>query len=103
MPDILGGFWAVAPGDNFTYMGHRDGALLVGLAITAWLARKAPSTPARRALMMGSLVALALTTALWLYGALAPHLNTWMPAAGEGILVFGLVWVLFIQPESVVQ
>ncbi len=102
VPAVLGNFWAVAPGDNFTYMGHRDGALLLGLAVTAWLARNTPNTQARRALMIGSLVALALTTALSLYGALVLDLNTWMPTIGEGALVAGLVWVLFIKPESVV-
>ena len=59
-PDALGKFWAIAPGDNFTYMGHRYGAFMLGLPVAAWLARGMPNTPARRALMIGALVALAL-------------------------------------------
>ena len=102
VPAVLGNFWAVAPGDNFTYMGHRDGALLLGLAVTAWLARNAPNTQARRALMIGSLVALALLTGLSAYGALALGLNTWGPVVAESLFVVGFVWVLFIKPEPVV-
>jgi predicted tellurium resistance membrane protein TerC len=41
------------------------------------LARNAPNTLARRALMIGVLVALALTTAISLYGALVLALNAW--------------------------
>ena len=51
----------MAPGDNLNYMGHRYGALLIGLALTVWLGRNAPNTQARRALMIGAFVSLALT------------------------------------------
>ncbi len=102
MPAILSNFWGVAPDDNFTYMGQRDGALMLGLAVTAWVARNAPNTQARRALMIGSLVALALLTGLSAYGALALGLNTWGPVVAESLFVMGFVWVLFIKPEPVV-
>ena len=34
MPDALGRFWGMAPGENLNYMGHRYGALLIGLGVT---------------------------------------------------------------------
>jgi hypothetical protein len=101
MPDSMGRYWGLAPGENLNYMGHRYGALLVGLAVSVWLARDALNTQARRALMLGAFVSLALTTALSLYGALALRLNAWAPFAIELTLTVGLAWVLFIKPEPV--
>ena len=75
-------------------MGHRYGAFMLGLVVAMWLARNAPNTPARRAVMIGAFVALALTTALSLYGALA--LNAWPAVVVESVLVVGFVWVLHI-------
>ena len=102
VPDSMGRYWGIAPGENLNYMGHRYGALLIGLAATVWLARNALNTQARRALMIGAFVSLALTTALSLYGALALNLNAWPPFAVELTLTAGLAWVLFIKSEPVV-
>jgi len=101
MPDVLASYWRIAPGENVNYMGHRYGALLIGLGVTVWLARDALNTQARRALMIGALVSLVLTTALSLYGALALGLNAWPPFAVELVLTVGMAWVLFIKPEPV--
>jgi len=103
VPDSMTSYWGMAPGESVNYLGHRYGALLIGLAVTVWLGRKALNTLARRALMMGAFVSLALTTALSVYGALALQLNAWAPSAIEGVLTLGLAWVLFIRPEPVVQ
>ena len=100
-PDFLGKYWRIAPGANLDYMGHRYGALLIGLAVTVWLARDALNTQARRALMTGTLVAMTLTTALSLYGALALRLNAWAPFGTELVLTAGLAWVLFVKAEPV--
>ena len=102
VPNILGKFWAIAPGDNFTYMGHRYGAFMLGLPVAAWLMRDMPNTPARRALMIGTFVASLLTAAASLYGAVALGLNGWPAFAMELPLFLGLAWVLFIKPEPVV-
>ncbi len=101
-PDMMGDFWRISPGDSLNYMGHRYGALLLGLASGALLARDAPNTQARRALMTGAFVALAISTALSVYGALALALNAWPAVIIESILLAGFVWVLFIKPEPVV-
>ena len=100
VPDAMGNYWRIVPGDNLNYMGHRYAAFMLGLVVALWLARNAPNTQARRALMIGALVALALTTAISLYGALA--LNAWPAVVVEFVLVMGFVWVLFIKPEPVV-
>ena len=100
-PDFLGKYWRIAPGANLDYMGHRYGALLVGIAVTVWLARDALDTQARRALMTGTFVAMTLTTALSLYGALALGLNAWPPFVTELALTCGLAWVLFVRSEPV--
>ena len=102
MPDVLAAYWKIAPGENVNYMGHRYGALLIGLGVTVWLGRNTLNTQARRALMIGAFVSLVLTTALSLYGALALGLNAWSPFAVELALTIGLAWVLFIKPEPVV-
>lgn len=102
VPNALGKFWGIAPGDNFTYMGHRYGAFMLGLPVAAWLVRGMPNTPARRALMIGTLVSSFLTAAVSLYGALALGLNGWPAFAMELPLFLGLAWVLFIKPEPVV-
>jgi uncharacterized BrkB/YihY/UPF0761 family membrane protein len=103
VPDQLGTYWNIAPGDNLVYMGHRYGAFMLGLVVAMWLARGAPNTQARRALMIGALVALTLTTAISAYGALALGLNAWPATVTELVLVAGFVWVLFIKPEPVVD
>jgi hypothetical protein len=102
MPDRLAKYWGMAPGENLNYMGHRYGALLIGLGVTVWLGRNALNTRARRALMIGALVSLVLTTALSLYGAVALGLNAWAPFAVVLALTAGMAWALFVKPEPVV-
>ena len=102
MPDVMGNYWKIDPGDNLNYMGRRYAAFMLGLVVALWLARNAPNTQARRALMIGALVALAVTTAISLYGALALGLNAWPAVVVETVLVMGFVWVLFIKREPVV-
>lgn len=102
VPDVMGNYWRIGPGDNLNYMGHRYSAFMLGLVVALWLARSAPNTQARRALMIGALVGLALTTAISVYGALALALNAWPAVVVEFVLVMGFVWVLFIKPEPVV-
>jgi uncharacterized BrkB/YihY/UPF0761 family membrane protein len=102
MPDALGNYWKILPGDNLNYMGRRYAAFMLGLVVALWLARNAPNTQARRDLMIGAFVALALTTVISVYGALALSLNAWPAVVVESGLVLGFVWVLFIKPEPVV-
>src|SRR5215471_11686390 len=83
MPDVMGRIWRMAPGESLNYMGHRYGALLIGLGVTVWLGRNTPNTQARRALMIGALVSLVLTTALSLWGAVGLGLNAWAPFGVE--------------------
>lgn len=83
-------------------MGHRYAAFMLGLVAAMWLSRNAPNTRARRALMIGAFLALALTAIISLYGALALSLNAWPAVVVEFVLVVGFVWVLFIKPEPVV-
>lgn len=101
-PNAMGDYWRMAPGDTLNYMGHRYGAFMLGLVVALWLARNAPNTQARRALMIGALVGLTLTTGVSLYGALALALNAWPAVIVEFALVMGFVWVLFVKPEPVV-
>lgn len=102
VPDVMANYWRIGPGDNLNYMGHRYAAFMLGLVLALWLARSAPNTQARRALMIGALVALASTTVISIYGALALALNAWPAVIVEFVLVMGFVWVLFIKPEPVV-
>ena len=101
-PAAFGKFWRIAPGDNLNYVGRRYGAFLLMLAVAGWLARDAPNTEARHALMICAFVSLALTSALSLYGALALKLNAWPAFAVEFLVTLGFAWVLFINPEPVV-
>ena len=102
MPDALGRYWGMAPSETLNYMGHRYGALLIGLGVTVWLGRNALNTQARRALMIGAFVSLVLTTALSLYAALALGLNAWTPFAVELVLTAGMTWALFVKPDPIV-
>ena len=102
VPDLMGNYWRIDPGENLNYMGRRYSAFMLGLVVALWLARKARNTQARRGLMIGALLALALTTAISLYGALGLALNAWPAVVVEFVLVAGFVWVLFIKPEPVV-
>ena len=101
MPDALGRYWKLAPGANLDYMGHRYGALLIGLGVIVWLGSNALNTRARRALMAGALVSLVLTTALSLYGALALGLNAWAPFGVELALSMGMTRAMFAKPDPV--
>jgi hypothetical protein len=98
MPAFMGRFWRMAPGDNLDYMGHRYGALLIGLGVTVWLGRNAPNTLARRAIMIGALVSLVLTTLLSLFGALELGLNAWPAFGVELVLTLIMAWSVFKQP-----
>ncbi len=100
-PSIMARYWNMVPNQALDYMGRRYGAVLIGLGVTVWLARNALNTQARRALMIGALVALAPTTALSLYGALALGLNAWPPFAVELVMTVGIAWVLFIKSDPV--
>jgi hypothetical protein len=102
VPDMMANYWRIDPGGNLNYMGHRYAAFMLGLVVALWLARSAPNTQARRALMIGAFVALALTTVISIYGATALALNAWPAVVVESVLVMGFVWVLFIKPEPVV-
>ena len=55
MPNVLGNYWRMAPGENLNYMGHRYGALLIGLGVTVWLGRDALNAQARHALISAPL------------------------------------------------
>jgi hypothetical protein len=102
VPDVMGKYWRIAPGDNFTYMGHRYGAVLVALGVTAWLGRGTPNTQSRRALIIGIFVGTTLTVACSLYGAVGLGLNAWPAFVAEFLLFLGYVWILFIKPEPLV-
>jgi hypothetical protein len=98
VPQMFYEYWAIVP-DPDQYMGRRYGAFMLGLMVISWLARTAPNTPARRAILVGSLVCWVLTDALSLYGALGLGLNAWWPFGVELALVIGFVWILFVTPE----
>lgn len=98
VPGMFYQYWAIVPDPN-AYMGRRYGAFMLGLMVVSWLARNAPDSAARRAIMTGSLVGWAITDALSLYGALALGLNAWWPFVVELALVVGFAWVLFVRPE----
>ena len=96
-PDFMGRYWRMAPGESLDYMGRRYGALLVGLGVTVWLGRKSPDSPARRAVMIGALASLILTTALSLWGALSLGLNAWPAFGVELVLTLGLAWAVLAR------
>jgi hypothetical protein len=102
LPGAMARYWKMVPSDALDYMGRRYGAVLLGIGVAVWLARGALNTQARRALMIGALVALAPTTALSLYGALAMGLNAWPPFAVELALTLGMTWALVVKPDPVV-
>lgn len=102
LPSTFVGIWQIEPSTGATYLGNRMGTLFFGLAVTAWLGRKAANTEARRALMLGALVAMVLMTAQSLYGVVVLGYATAMPTLGEALLTLGFIWVLFIRPEPIV-
>jgi hypothetical protein len=101
MPDVMAQYWKMVPGDTVDYMGRRYGAVLIGLGVAVWLARNALNTQARRALMIGALVALVPTTSLSLYGALVLGLNAWPPFVVELVMTLSMAWVLLIKSDPV--
>jgi hypothetical protein len=101
MPDVMAEYWKMAPSETLDYMGRRYGAVLIGLGVTVWLARNALNTQARRALVIGALVALVPTTVLSLYGALTLGLNAWPPFAVELVMTLGMAWALLMKSDPV--
>ncbi len=97
-PGVFYKYWGIVP-DTGQYMGRRYGAFMLGVMVVSWLARGAPNTAARRAILVGSLVGWALTDALSVYGAVALHLNAWGAVAVESALALGFFWVLFVRRE----
>jgi len=99
VPDMMARYWKMVPNGTVDYMGRRYGAVLIGLGVAVWLERKALNTEARRALVVGALVALVPTTALSLYGVLAMKLNAWPPFVVELSMTLGLAWALFAKSD----
>jgi hypothetical protein len=91
--------WAIPPDPEFL-MGRRYAAFMLGLMTISWMARSVVNTKARRAIMMGSLVAWVLTDALNLY-AVTLGQKALAPFIVELLLVLGFVWTLFVKPEPV--
>lgn len=98
-PAVFYNNWALAP-DPEHLMGRRYGAFMLGLMTISWMARSVANTQARRAIMMGSLVAWVLTDALNVY-AVTLGVNALAPAIVELLLVLAFAWTLFIEPEPV--
>jgi hypothetical protein len=101
-PGLFYKYWGIVPDANL-YMGRRYGAFMLGLMAISWLARNAPNSQARRAILTGSLVCWVLTDALSLYGALTLGLNAWWPFGIELVLALGFAWALFISPQRAVN
>jgi hypothetical protein len=99
-PAMFYKYWAIVPDSN-AYMGRRYGAFMLGLMTISWMARSMAHSQARRAIMMGSLVAWVLTDVLSLYGAVSLGLNAWAPFFVELALVLGFASALFVKPEPV--
>lgn len=102
LPGMMYKYWAIMP-DPHEYMGRRYGAFMLGLAVISWIVSNEPNTRARRAVLIGSLIAWIMTDALSLYGALSLGLNAWPAFGVEFVLVVGFVWVVLVKPEPEVS
>ena len=74
-------------------------AAAFAVLVISRLARNLPSSPARQAILTGSLVCCVLTDVLDLYGALALRRNAWWPFGIALVLALGFVRVSFVGPE----
>ncbi len=84
---LVVGRWQIEPTDGVLLLGRRMGAVYLGLAVMLFLARSAPASLARTALVAGATVILILLPALGILEFAAGH-------AGLGILVSAAIEVL---------
>lgn len=73
----------ITPTADLTYMALRYSAYIIGLAVTAWLVRGEPNNAARRAVLMGGFITMAITCATSVYKALTVTPMAWGAGGAE--------------------
>ena len=99
-PGILYPFFNITLNDDLRFMAWRYAAYIIGLAVTLWLARGVADTGARRAILTGAFITIALTCALSLYAALIRSPLAWIIGGSEVLLVAWFAYVLFVAPKD---
>lgn len=78
--ELILGRWQLEPSGSALLLGRRTGALYLGLSVMYFLARSAPVSLSRYALIAGTAAALLLLVILGIFDLTAGH-------AGNGLLV----------------
>lgn len=84
-------------------IARAHGADLVGWAVAFWLARNEASSPALRAILIGSFCYLAIETAVLFFGTLSGVLSGWGGVITDVLLALGFGYFAFntrVRPGS---
>jgi hypothetical protein len=93
-PHAMFGMWAVQTDEVGVYMARRYGCLLFGYVVLLWLARTAPASPARSAILVGGAVVTTAMTLVSLYGVLTRLVG---PGAWGAVGIEALLAAAFIH------
>jgi hypothetical protein len=87
---------------QFRYLAQLFGSALIGYAIVTWMARNAPASDARRAIVLGLCVSDALAFVLALVGQLGGVMNSlgWLNVAIYLLLALGFGYQYFRPSTS---
>jgi hypothetical protein len=96
------GRWGVEATASVLLLARRIGCLYLGLALVFFLARKAPTSPARTALSAGAVVITLLLAGTGVCALALGHAGNGIliSAAIELLLGFGFIWVLLAEKKT---
>jgi len=102
VPGPLVSLYGATPEPAFLYTGQLFGAALLGYTVILWLARNAPDSVGRRAIVLGLLVANAVGAIVVLLGQFRDVLNAlgWVNVAIYVLLTAGFVYVQVAGPAE---
>jgi hypothetical protein len=102
---LLIGRWQIEPTENMLLLGRRMGALYLGLSVIFFLARSAPPSFVRTALVAGGATVTIVLVVLGIYEFSAGRVGSGVlvSIAIEALLALAYIWILSTERRTVVR
>ena len=102
VPEVYLSLWGLPVTEAAVYMSRRYAVLFLGYAVICWMARHAPPSPERRAILAGGFTVCAALATISLVGVLSGSINVWgwQLLVVEVLLASGFAYHLFIRRQA---
>ena len=99
---LLVGRWQIEPTENMLLLGRRMGALYLGLSVIFFLARSAPPSFVRTALVAGGATVTIVLVVLGIYEFSAGRVGSgiFVSVAIEALLAVAYIWMLSTERKA---